>query len=100
MNLKSTFVLLLLAGVGGLWLWKGDEWGPRVGLASHGQAPPASQSLAALTENLTPEKITRIEITGDPSSALTLEKTEGEGGWKLPGNWPLRQQEVADLVAL
>ena len=52
-----------------------------------------------LTENFTPEKITRIEITGDSSPVLTLEKTEA-GRWKLPGNWPLRKQEVAELVAL
>jgi len=100
MNFKSTLLLLILAGGAGLWLWKGDDWGPKIGLTSRSQAPAESKSLAALTENFTSDKITRIEITGDSSSALTLEKGEGEAGWKLPGNWPLRQQEVADLVAL
>jgi hypothetical protein len=39
MNVKSTLLLVILAAAAGLWYWKGDEWGPKVGLPSH--APPS-----------------------------------------------------------
>src|SRR5437660_6599927 len=100
MNSKSTLALLLLAALAGLWLWKGDDWGPRIGLPSHKTAPLQSTSLDALTKQFTAEKISRVEIVGDASTSLTLEKTDGDIGWKLPGNWPLRKQEVAELAAL
>ena len=100
MNWKSTVCLVLLASSAGVWLWKGDDWSPKLGLPTNASAPVESPSLATLTKNFTPEKIGRIEIVGDATTALTLEKAEGDIGWKLPGNWPLRKQEVAELVAL
>jgi hypothetical protein len=93
MHLKSTITLLVLATACVLWLWNGDSWYPRAA------APAESKSLTALETDFTPEKITRIEIVGDAATGLTLEKTTGDIGWKLPGNWPLRKSEVSELVA-
>ncbi|MFO0803593.1 MAG: DUF4340 domain-containing protein [Gemmataceae bacterium] len=92
MNLKSTILIVALAAGAGLWLWKGDDW------TAKSAAPAESKSLAALDADFQPGKLTRIEITGE--NGLVLEKADGEVGWKLPGNWPLRKQEVAELADL
>lgn len=99
MHTKSTLLLVVLAAAAGLWLWKGDAWGPSLGLPSRAAAAP-SPSIDLLTNRFTKDKVTRIEIVGEPGAELTLEKTTGEVGWKLPGNWPLRKAEVAELVDL
>jgi len=98
--MKTTLLLVIVAAAAGLWLWKGDEWGPSIGLPAHNAAAPPSPSATAIDEHFKLGKITRIEIAGEPGSELVLEKTAGEVGWKLPGNWPLRKHEVAELVDL
>ena len=99
MNLKSTLLLVLLACGAGLWLWKGDDWGPKIGLPSNTPAQSDSKSLTALTDHFTPKQIARIEIVAEPAPFI-LEKTDGDIGWKIPGNWPLRKREVQELVDL
>ena len=105
MNSKSTLALLVLASAAGVWFWKGDEWGPRIGLPS--ASPPAveSKSLTALTENFTPEKITSIEIVGDAVSSLKLEKSkEASASARLVRDELdaiiARMKRVADLAEL
>ena len=65
MNVKSTLLLVILAAAAGIWYWKGDEWGPRIGLPSQAPLPVESPSLQALSEHLTRGQIARIEIAGD-----------------------------------
>jgi hypothetical protein len=89
MNLKTTFVLLvLLAVVGGGWY------------AMTLRAPDAadSKSLDFLDKQLKPDALTRIEIKRPGQPPLVLEKS-GED-WTLPGKWPVRSREVQELVRL
>src|SRR5437870_3684550 len=99
MNWKTTLLLLGLALFAGLWLWKSDDWAPKLGLRP-AAAPAESQSLAALAENITSEKLARIEVPSETGPSFILEKADTESGWKLPGNWPLRKLEVEELVGL
>lgn len=92
MGWKGTLGLVLLASAAGAWYWKGDEWGPKLGLGTPA-APAASPSLDALSGKLTPAAVSRVEVDG-----LVLEKRPD--GWRLPGNWPLREAEVNELVQL
>ena len=88
MNLKTTIVLLALILLGALgWL--------AVGLLN--RVPPSSETLVVLEKELTPDKLTRIEVVrGD--RRVVLEK--GTEGWSLPGKWPVRKPEVDRLVDL
>src|SRR5262245_16580295 len=97
MNSKLTLALVLLAGVAGLWLWKGDDWGPKVGITPAHPEPPKSAAVAAL-DALKPEAITRVEVVLPSGDPLVVERAPTESGWKLPGNWPLRKPEVEELV--
>lgn len=97
MNSKSTVALILLATVAAVWLWKGDDWGPKLGVKPRHVEPPPSAA-AAILDSLTPAKVMRVEITFDGDEPLDLTRTEK--GWKLPGNWPPRQQAVEELVAV
>ncbi len=56
MNSKSTLVLILLAAAAGVWLWKGDEWGPKIGLKPSHPETPVSAATATL-DALTPQQL-------------------------------------------
>src|SRR5262245_4149062 len=89
MNFKSTLTLLLLTVVGG------GAW-----FAYHTQQPaaPNSPTLNVLQNELTADKLNRIEVQhGD--QRLVLHRSDGDN-WSLPGSWPTRQPEVKELVAL
>ncbi len=90
MNLKTTFLLILLAAVGaGAWF----------GFAMRkAEQPTTSPTLTILEQTLTPSKITRIEATRGKETLFTLEKTDKD--WSLPGKWPCRQQEVDQMIEL
>lgn len=99
MNWKSTILLVILAAVAGLWLWKGDELLSQVAPNwVKKTAPPDPPALAAIEADLAPEKLTRIEIS--PSGGDAFVFTKNEKGWSQPGNWPLRAGEVNELVEL
>ncbi|HYT88650.1 MAG TPA: DUF4340 domain-containing protein, partial [Gemmataceae bacterium] len=85
MNLKTTLVLTLLVAAGVLsWLFLLPRPGKR-----------ASDTLTLLEEQLTPAKLTSIEIKhGDRKVELSREG----GEWSLPGKWPVRKAEVEALV--
>lgn len=99
MNSKSTLALVLLAGAAGAWLWKSDEWGPKIGLKPSHAEPPLSQA-ASILNSLTPASLTRVEVIFPSSDPLILERPSTDSGWKMPGNWPLRKPEVEELVDL
>ena len=86
MNLKTTLILAILVVAGGVgWLIVG-------GLGS-GAVP--SESVTVLEQELTPAKITRIEVEHDDHHVI-LEKSGDT--WSLPGKWPVRRPEVNQLV--
>src|SRR3954454_21357397 len=89
MNLKTTFILILLLALGGL------GW-----FALNARAPVTaeSKSLEFLDKQLKPEALTRIEINRPGQPALVLKK-QGKD-WTLPGKWPVRGPEVRELVRL
>jgi hypothetical protein len=86
MSFKTTLTLLAVAVVGGLaWLL--------IGLLRSGA--PANPTLDVLKKELTPESITRVEVSRGDRLVL-LDKTGGE--WALPGKWPVREPEVKQLI--
>jgi hypothetical protein len=96
MNLKTTFMLLVLAGAGVLLWWYGSPpLPPALDLAPR---PAAAQEKGTrdFLEALRPDKIQRIAIHA-PSGITELTHKE-DGQWGLPGNWPIRRVEVEDLV--
>ena len=89
MNLKTTFALAVLALIGGA------AW---VASLSLKPSVAPSETLDVLSNVLTPEHVTRIEVKHGPNHVVLEHKAGGE--WTLPGNWPARRQEVAQLVDL
>ncbi|HZZ78164.1 MAG TPA: DUF4340 domain-containing protein [Gemmataceae bacterium] len=88
MNLKTTFLLILLAGAGvGGWYWT----------LSHKVEQPKSETLAFL-EAMKPGRITEVEATRGKESLYTLKKVGND--WVLPGKWPCRPQEAEQIVSL
>jgi hypothetical protein len=93
MNWKTNLLLVLLAVGAGAWLWKGDEWAPKLAP----KAPPADpEPVLALETDLAPGALTRVEIAPPGAAPFAFEK--GPGGWAQAGNWPLRAGAVAELV--
>jgi len=97
MKVKSSLALIALAGLAALWYFKGDAWGPAIGIRPAHTEPPKSPAASTL-EALTPAAISRIEIAFGSGETINLERADTESGWKLPGNWPLRKPEVEELV--
>ena len=95
MNWKFTLVLVALAGLSGVWLWKGDEWAVRLNLRDAPPAAASSPTLAALAADFTADKITRIQVD-TPGDTIELDRTGT--GWRMPGNWPIRTAEAEELV--
>ena len=97
MKMKSTLVLVLLAGVTALWYFKGDAWGPAIGIKpAHSEREKSAA--AGTLDALSPAAINHIEVTYAPGDSLVLDRAATDSGWKLPGNWPLRKPEVEELV--
>jgi hypothetical protein len=101
MNLKTTFVLLVLVVAGGVLFWIGPTLPPGI---TRGLQPAAALSsdagtLKVLEEEITPDKLTRIEIQRPKAPPIILQKDAG-GDWTMPGRWPTRTREVAQLVQL
>jgi hypothetical protein len=93
MNWKTNLLLVLLAVGAGAWLWKGDEWAPKLAP----KVPPADpEPVLALETDLAPAALARVEIAPPGEAAFAFEKTPT--GWQQAGNWPLRAQAVNELV--
>ncbi|OWK38570.1 DUF4340 domain-containing protein [Fimbriiglobus ruber] len=90
-----TLLLLVLVLAGGVWLVAADRVRSALGVAPPAAAP--SQSLAVVEHTLRADQIREIKLTAPGHPALVL--TRGAAGtWSQPGNWPLRDGEVAGLV--
>lgn len=98
MNYRTTVLLLLLLGLG----VAAYEFAPRIKpylpWTQAEKAVADEGSLQILKNDLTPEKLTRIEIQSR-GNQVTLEKSAG-GEWNLPGQWPTRKPETEELVRL
>jgi hypothetical protein len=99
MNLKTTFILLVLAAGAVVFgfLGTGAKW---LGLTHEAPNPAGAGTLEILESQFTAEALTRIEI--QPRGAerpVTLERGSGNV-WTAPGQWPTRKPEVEQLVAL
>src|SRR4051812_6087253 len=87
MNWKTTLVLAVLAVAGGAsWYF----------LAPPPPSQARSATLAVLEDQLTRDRLTRVEIRR-PGGAVVLEKGAG-GEWSLPGKWPVRTREAEQLL--
>jgi hypothetical protein len=96
MNFKTTLVLLVLVALGlGFWLVPGT--GSWLALTpSKPTASPDAGTLDVLQDELTPDKLNRIEVSFGQEH-LVLERGSGNE-WSLPGKWPTRKPEVEELV--
>jgi hypothetical protein len=100
MNWKTTLGLLILAGAAGAWWWKGDEWAARLQFRQQAPAAADSPSLAAIAVHFDPAKLTRVEIPAASGDPFVLERPDATAAWRLPGGWPVREQEVGELVGV
>ncbi len=98
MNFKTTLALAVLVGAGVVLWWCG---GPQLPPALNLEAPPTSvedKGTRDFLKELRPEKIARIEVQA--ASGITVLSRKPDGPWGMPGNWPVRDAEVAALVDL
>ena len=91
-----TLLLLVSVTVGGLWLGFGDRIRTTVIGVSPGNSP-AAKSFERLADLSRSDTIQAITLTQPQRPALVLTKN-ADGSWSQPGNWPLRDSEVAVLV--
>src|SRR5262245_22482515 len=97
MNLKSTIALVILAaGVAALILFGGDL-APKAGLAPEPQPAAKGNSAQALAV-IEPTQISAITVTVPGSAPVKFSATEPGKPLELPGNWPVRRNEVEELV--
>src|SRR5579864_6509588 len=98
MNLRTTIVLVILAGLGAVaWIYS-DKIAGQLGYSAPAANAETSASFEDLEKHLTRAKIHRIEVRG-PQGKVVLEKGEG-GTWALPGKWPTRPGETEELIDL
>jgi hypothetical protein len=96
MNLKTTFILLIVLAAIGVVFWSGPTL-----ISWLGHAPPTPNSegagtLAILSNDLAPAKISRVEVrSGD--RRVQVERG-GDNEWSMPGRWPTRGPEVWNLI--
>src|SRR4051794_11478359 len=91
-----TFLLLALVLAGGLWLAAADRVQTALGVARP-TAAGAAESFRRLDQSLKPEAIRELKVAAPDLPPLTLTRNP-DGTWSQPGNWPLRDGEVATLV--
>src|SRR3954449_2996293 len=90
MNLKTTAALLVLLALGAGVFWYVET--------SRRSTAATDATMAVLEKELQPDRLARVEI-GQGDQRLVLERgTDNE--WPLPGKWPTRRREVAELVGL
>jgi hypothetical protein len=97
MNWKTTLALLFSVLAGSALFF----YGARLALLVVPKPPPdpaTSPTLTVLEKELTPDALAAVAVRhGD--RVVLLERDAG-GAWSLPGNWPVRQPEVKQLVSL
>lgn len=95
MNLRTTILLLALTvGGGALWYFH-DPLARRLGYARPPVSDAKQPTASAIDKAFRPELVSRIElhVSGGP---VVLER-KGKV-WSLPGGWPARGPEVAQVV--
>jgi hypothetical protein len=98
MNFKTTLVLLVLVAAVAALLLLGPAVTAWRGPGAPEPAAATGETLNVLEHELTPDRLTRIEVDKG-GRHLVLERAAG-GEWSLPGKWPTRQPEVEALVNL
>lgn len=98
MNLKTTLVLLVLAAAGVVLYLYGLTLPPALTPGTPAPTAAAGTSLAILENELTPQKLTKLEVQ-QGGRRLVLER-DAAGEWSLPGKWPTRKAEVDGLINL
>ena len=98
MNLKTTIALLLLAGGCAALFWKGPELAPRLHLAPQPRAT-SNAGTSAVIANLPVEEITHVVVDVPDRPKLELKAPAVGKPLELPGNWPIRRSEVAELLS-
>ncbi len=95
MNLRTTLLLVALAAGGGALWYFHDTLARRLGYARPKPGDAERPTAVALEKALRPELVSRIElhVAGAP---VVLER-KGKA-WSLPGGWPARGPEVAQVV--
>jgi len=86
MNLRTTIVLGLLVILGAA------GWAAFLYFRPERTASPT----LALLNALDAKKLDHVEVKKGDEVLVSLQRIDGV--WQLPGNWPLRESEVADLV--
>ncbi|HSQ57663.1 MAG TPA: DUF4340 domain-containing protein [Gemmata sp.] len=97
MSWKSTLILVLLAAGAGAWFFLGDEVAPRIGLNPANPEPTKSAAIAIL-DGLKAQDITAVKIAYPSGEAIEVSRADTHVPWKMPGNWPLREAQVRELV--
>jgi hypothetical protein len=92
-----TLLLSLLVVAGGVWLVAPDRVQTALGVRPPDASDGPSQSLALLDQYLKPDRIRELKVGPADKPTLTLTRA-ADGTWTQPGNWPLREAEVATLV--
>jgi hypothetical protein len=87
MNLKTTVTLVVLSVAGAAYWASSTALGTRVS---------ESGTLKILANDITKDQLTRIELRRDPNHLILERKPKRD--WSLPGNWPVREPEVRELV--
>src|SRR5262245_52100220 len=97
MNLKTTIALLILAAGVGVLLWKGGSLAPRAGLAPE-PLPEAKGKSADALGDIKREDITDIKVRVPGAPEVYFGAAGAGKPLELPGNWPVRRNEVEELV--
>ncbi len=97
MSLKTTLFLLLLVATGIVLAIFGPSLGSWLNLSPDSEAAGSDDTLAILKNELTKEKLTRIEVH-EGEKVVALERSGSD--WTLPGKWPTRKREVEELINL
>src|SRR5438128_669049 len=101
MNLKTTLGLLVLVAIGAA-IWLAPWLGEKLKLTPPTPDSTGAGTLAILSDELTPEKITyvKVEVKAEQGGDETVLERGAGGDWSMPGQWPARQAEVQELVNL
>jgi hypothetical protein len=90
-----TFFMTVLVGAGVAWLLVEDRIRTAIGIPKI-VSETGSETLKKL-QSLRSDSVSELRITPPGYGPLTLNKT-ADGSWNQPGNWPLRDSEIAALL--
>lgn len=88
MNLKTTLILLVLTGAGGVGWWMTRPTATREDRAA---------TIAILAQELQRDKIEKVELRQGGES-VSLHKGADES-WTLAGNWPTKREAIEQLLS-